>query len=149
MLDLHSYLGALQLQASTNVERVAVGTRSVCDHGIEGGTAGRPDLQVGLGTFDVANAPSFGQAHCGACIDLAKAIVMACVHATAVPVLGAVEGPVRTVWVIESGGRQSQDGLDVAIPQVGVGLQHQGNDARNDRCSKACPLCGTGVSTED
>ena len=65
---------------------------------------------------------------------------MASMHAPAVPGLGRVDSPVGAVRVIKLGSTHGQYGLNVAVAQAGVGLQHQRNDAADDRCCKAGAL---------
>jgi hypothetical protein len=80
-------------------------------------------------------------------IDLAETVVVGYMHLAAVPVGGAVVLP-DGVGVGDLLRRDGEDFLDVAIAQLGVGLQHQGDDAADDGRGEAGALGGGVVAAE-
>lgn len=81
---------------------------------------------VGRGLLGV---PNFGQTHGSARVHQAKAQVTRGVHAAPVPPRGPVLLPCRVR--ARTGRGERQDLLNVAVAQIGVGLQHQSHDARH------------------
>ncbi len=85
--------------------------------------------QVGEGRL---LGPGFRAPHRGVGVDKAEAVVGTVVQAAAVPVVGAVRLPSRTGGA-DLASRVGEDLLDVAIAQIGIRLEHQGDDTRHGR----------------
>ncbi len=103
--------------------------------------AERP-ARTGVDAFVRARAllrPRFGEPHGRTRTDLAEAVIVARMHAAAVPVARAVVAPLRRAVAHALRG-QRENLLHVAIAEVRIRLQHQRNDARHDRRREARAL---------
>ncbi len=123
---------------------------SVVNGNAEVGSAGHAAFAVGkmpLVVAGVRSLPSLCQPHCRFGIDIAEAVVVAGVHAAAVPVAGGVPYGVG-VGVVDFPGADGEDLLDVAPAEFGVGFEHQGNDSADDGGGEAGALDGAAVVAE-
>ena len=102
--------------------------------GIVGDRLGRgPARGAGRQVVEAAlPGPAFGEADRRGGVDQSEAVIVAEMHAAAVPIGGAIETPAGPGGVVVLR-RKRQDLLHVAIAEQRVGLEHQRGDAGDDR----------------
>ena len=141
VIDVERDLDLVDVHAG--IEGHRIGDGAVVDDGLVGGAARAQRKFVRARALQV---PGLGQAHGGEGVDEAEAEIVTGVEGAAVPVAGPIPGPAR-VALVHHARRIGQDLLDVAIAEVGVGLEHEGDDAGRDRRGGRGATEGRGVVT--
>ena len=129
MADVEVDLDLVDPEILADRDRTGDARRAAVGNGEVGCRAAGACRHVGEGRLP---GPGFGEADRGMGVDQAEAVVGAVVQSAAVPIASAIGLPQRAVRADLAGGI-GEDLLDVAIAEPGIGLEHQGDDARDRR----------------